>query len=57
MVACDTLISEFDDNEIETILAHELGHHVNKDIPVGILFSSVVTLGGLYLANLALRWG
>jgi STE24 endopeptidase len=53
----DTLIEEFSDDEIETILAHELGHHVNKDIPVGILISSVITLGGLYLAHLALLWG
>ncbi|HSK86728.1 MAG TPA: M48 family metalloprotease [Anaerolineales bacterium] len=57
MVFGDTLIEEFSDDEIETILAHELGHHVNKDIPTGILISSVVTLGGLYLAHLALLWG
>ena len=53
----DTLLSEFSDDEIETILAHELGHHVNKDIPVGILISNVITLGELYLAHLALLWG
>lgn len=53
----DTLLSEFTDDEIETVLAHELGHHVNKDIPTGILISTVITLGGLYLANLGLGWG
>ena len=30
---------------------------MNRDISVGILISSVVTLGGLYLAHLALLWG
>jgi STE24 endopeptidase len=53
----DTLLTEFSDDEIETVLAHELGHQVHKDIPVGILVQSLLTLGGLYLASLGLRWG
>jgi STE24 endopeptidase len=53
----DTLINEFTSDEIETVLAHELGHHVHRDIPIGILVESVVTLGGLYLASLGLQWG
>jgi STE24 endopeptidase len=50
-------LENFSDDEIETVLAHELGHHVNWDIPTGIMFESVMTLGGLYLAHLGLRWG
>jgi STE24 endopeptidase len=53
----DTLLKEFSPDEIETVLAHELGHHVHRDIPLGILIESLVTLGGLYLASLALNWG
>ncbi len=53
----DTLIDEFTADEIETILAHELAHHVHRDIPLGILISSVTTLVGLYLASLGLGWG
>ncbi len=53
----DTLINEFTGDEIETILAHELGHQVHRDIPIGILVDSVITLGGLYLASLVLEWG
>ena len=53
----DTLLDEFTDDEIETVLAHELGHHVNRDIPLGILVQSALTLGGLYLAHLGLQWG
>jgi STE24 endopeptidase len=53
----DTLINEFSSDEVETILAHELGHHVNKDIQVGIAFETLVTVVGLYLAHLGLRWG
>ncbi len=53
----DTLIEEFSDEEIETVLAHELGHHVHHDIPLSMAIQSVVTLGGLYLASLGLSWG
>jgi STE24 endopeptidase len=52
----DTLIEEFTPDEIETVLAHELGHQVHRDIPIGILVESVITLGGLYLASLVLEW-
>jgi STE24 endopeptidase len=53
----DTLLKEFTPDEIETVLAHELGHHVHRDIPLGILIESLITMGGLYLASLALTWG
>jgi STE24 endopeptidase len=53
----DTLLNEFTSDEIETVLAHELGHHVHKDIPLGILLDSLFTLAGLYLANLILQLG
>jgi len=53
----DTLLENFSIDEIETVLAHELAHHVYKDIPVGIIIESLVTLIGLYLASLGLKWG
>jgi STE24 endopeptidase len=53
----DTLIEEFPTDEIETVLAHELGHHVNKDIPLGILIESLITLIGFFLASSVLDWG
>ena len=52
----DTLINEFTPDEIETVLAHELGHHVNRDIPLGMAFGTLSTLVSLYLASLALNW-
>jgi len=57
IVLGDTLLSEFTNEEIETVIAHELGHHVHKDIPTGILIGSLMTLAGLYLASLGLKWG
>jgi Zn-dependent protease with chaperone function len=56
IVLGDTLINEFSPDEIETVLAHELGHQVHKDIPILIGFGTVMTMGGLYLASLALHW-
>jgi STE24 endopeptidase len=53
----DTLLDEFPPREIETVLAHELGHHVNRDIPLGMLIQTAITLGGLYLTSLILDWG
>ena len=52
----DTLISEFTPDEIETVLAHELGHHVNRDIPLMMIFGTLSTLLSLYVASLALNW-
>jgi Zn-dependent protease with chaperone function len=53
----DTLLSGFSPDEIETVLAHELGHQVNRDIPLGIGFQTVITLAGLYLASVAMQAG
>lgn len=53
----DTLLDEFTDDEIETVLAHELGHQVHNDIPLSIAVQTVLTLGGLYVASLVLNWG
>ena len=56
IVLGDTLINEFSTDEIETVLAHELGHHVHKDIPFLIAFGTLSTTLSLYIASLALNW-
>jgi STE24 endopeptidase len=56
IVLGDTLINEFSTDEIETVLAHELGHHVNRDIPLFITFGALSTTLSLYFASLALNW-
>jgi STE24 endopeptidase len=56
IVLGDTLINEFSIDEIETVLAHELGHQVHRDIPFLIAFGTLSTTLGLYLASLALNW-
>ena len=56
IVLGDTLINEFTTDEIETVLAHELGHHVHKDIPFLITIGTISTTLSLYLTSLALKW-
>lgn len=57
IVLGDTLVEKFTANEIETVLAHELGHHVHRDLPLGILVQSLLTFVGFWLADLIIRWG
>jgi STE24 endopeptidase len=57
IVLGDTLVEKFTANEIETILAHELGHHVHKDLPLGIIVQSLLTLAGFWLAHWVMQWG
>jgi len=57
IVLGDTLMEKYDADEIETILAHELGHHVHGDVWRGIAVQAALTLVGLFLADCLLRWG
>jgi STE24 endopeptidase len=52
----DTMIEEFSPDEIETVLAHELGHHVHHDIPWLIGFGTLTTALGFFLVSLAMDW-
>jgi STE24 endopeptidase len=50
ILVSDTMLAEYTDDEIEVVLAHEIGHHVHGDIWKGILFESGLILAGLYFA-------
>jgi STE24 endopeptidase len=51
----DTLLAGHSDDEIEVILAHELAHHVYRDIWSGIALETVLIGIGLYGADLLLE--
>ena len=55
IILTDTLLQKYTSDEIEVILAHELGHHLHKDIPKLIALQAAVILLGLYLSNLVLK--
>jgi STE24 endopeptidase len=51
VIVSDTLLANHSDDEIEAVLAHELGHHAHHDIWKGIGLEAVVALAGFYLAS------
>lgn len=51
----DTLLEQYTDDEIEVVLAHELAHHVHRDLWHAIGLEAIVLLGGFLTAHLALR--
>jgi Zn-dependent protease with chaperone function len=50
----DTLVSRFEPEEVEAVLAHELGHHVAGDVWRGLVVQGAVTLAALWIADRAL---
>jgi Zn-dependent protease with chaperone function len=59
IVLWDTLLAKLDDDEVLSVMAHEMGHYVLKHVIQGILFTSALVLFGLYcvqrLADVLLR--
>ena len=55
IVLFDTLLSNFTHREIITVVAHELGHYVNKDIWMEALTSGFLIIPPFFIADLALR--
>ena len=56
IVLGDTMVDRYTPDEIEVVLAHELGHHVHRDIWKLIVSQSLFMLVGLFLFNLCLLW-
>ena len=54
IIISDTLLAEHSDDEIEVILAHELAHHVHRDIWKGIALETGLIALGFYLADVVL---
>ena len=59
----DTLLADYSEDEIEVILAHELAHHVHRDLWRGIAVQAVGAVGGVLRGQLCcwphwrIRWG
>src|SRR5438034_6741597 len=56
IILADTLLDNYSPDEIETVLAHELGHHVHKHILKSILVQTGITLFGFWAANWTLHY-
>ncbi|HMT02945.1 MAG TPA: M48 family metallopeptidase [Burkholderiales bacterium] len=55
IVFFDTLIKKLQFDEIEAILAHELGHFKNKHVLKQIIFSFTLTFVGLFILSLLIH--
>ena len=55
IVLFDTLLSNFTHREIITVVAHELGHYVNKDIWLEALTSGLLIIPPFFIADATLR--
>jgi len=56
IILSDTLLENYSDDEIEAILAHELGHHVRRHILKTILMQVGITFFGFWLVNQVLHF-
>ena len=54
VVIADTMIETNTADEIEVVLAHELGHHVNRDIPRLIIVQAFVMVAGFAMIHVVL---
>lgn len=56
IILADTLLDNYTPDEIEAVLAHELGHHVHRHILKSILVQAAITFVGFWAANWALHY-
>jgi STE24 endopeptidase len=54
IILTDTLLQTYSHEEIEVILAHELAHHLHRDIIKMIVLQALIIFLGLYLGHLVL---
>lgn len=56
IILADTLLDNYSAEEIEAVLAHELGHHVHRHILKSIFVQAAITFVGFWAANWALHY-
>lgn len=56
IILADTLLANYTDDEIEAVLAHELGHHVHSHIAKGLALQSAITFFGFWATDRVLHY-
>src|SRR5215470_5996214 len=56
IIVADTLLDNYSPEEIEAVLAHELGHHVHRHVLKSIGVQAGLTLVGFWAANWVLHY-
>jgi STE24 endopeptidase len=57
IIVSDTLLAEYSDDEIEVILAHEIAHHVHRDMLTGLAAEAMLLVVAFLVAAIALAVG
>jgi STE24 endopeptidase len=58
IILADTLLERFSEEEVEAVLAHEFGHHVERHVFKGMAVQVAATFLGFYLVHVVLvRFG
>lgn len=55
ILVSDTMLEQYTDDEIEVVLAHELGHHVHHDIWRALALETALILLGFFAADITIR--
>ncbi len=55
ILVSDTLLREFPADEVEVVLAHELGHHARRHVAQGLVIQSLLLVAALWAADQTLR--
>lgn len=56
IVVADTLLDPFPPAEVEVIFAHELAHHVHRDMALGLVITGVMGFVGFWVLDRVLQW-
>jgi len=56
IVISDTLLANCDHDEIEAVLAHELGHHALHHMPKAVVVQGVIAFIGFWSLKMVIRW-
>jgi STE24 endopeptidase len=56
IILADTLLDNYSPDEIEAVLAHELGHHVHRHILKSIFVQAAISFVGFWAANWTLHY-
>jgi STE24 endopeptidase len=56
IVLFDTLVSSHTEDEIVSVLAHEIGHEKRHHVTKGLAISAAISLAGFWILSLLLHW-